>query len=169
MRSRDNTRKVRWGNTESNKFVVGCIDPSCLWVKDDSLKPDPKWVTTHRGERSKEEGISRVNLDPQHEAARSLRNARMHAEVHGNWGTIFTCPSSTMISKFGFPIVWTKEKAFVYTPDGSKSFPYGDWEDIEPTIMGVEEAWEQVHSKLSHTYISSLDPFLNDLKASMKH
>ena len=61
-------------------------------------------------------------------------------------------PSSTPISRFGFPIVWTKEKAFLYTPDGSKSFPYGDWEDIQPTVMGVEEAWAQIHSKL-FTYI----------------
>mgnify|MGYP000423755104 CR=1 FL=1 len=67
------------GSAERRRFVVGCIDPSRLWTKDDGLKPDPEWVTTHRGERSKEKGISRINLDPQHEAARSLRNARMHA------------------------------------------------------------------------------------------
>ena len=76
----------------------------------------------------------------------------MHAEVHGTWGTVSTCPSSPSISRFGFPVVWTKDTAFIYTPDGSKSFPYGDWEDIQPTVMGAEEAWEQIHSKL-FTYI----------------
>ena len=48
--------------------------------------------------------------------------------------------------------MWAEDKAFLYTPDGSKSFPYGDWEDIQPTVMGAEEAWEQIHSKL-FTYI----------------
>ena len=80
------------GVVESRKFVVGRIDPSCLWTKDGRLKPDLAWVTTQVGESMKAKGISRTHLDPLHEAARSLRDARMHAEVHGTWGTVSTRP-----------------------------------------------------------------------------
>ena len=81
----------------------------------------------------------------QHEAARTLRNARMHAELQSEWGTVSTCPSNSLITKYGCPIVLTTEKAFLYAPKGKGVCPYGDQEDIEPTIMDTEEAWNQTY------------------------
>ena len=144
------------------------VDPSCLWTSDLKLKPDPSWVTTLRGERIKAEGISRIHCNLQHEAARTLRNARMHAELQSGWGTVSTCPSNSSITRFGFPTVWTKGKALVYVPKGKNASLYSDQEYIQPTVMDTGNAWQQIHPTRLHTSTSSRDPFRNNLRAFMK-
>ena len=100
------------------------------------------------GERIKAVGFSRMHCNPQHEAARSLRDARIHVGVRGGWGTVSTCPSHSSITSFGVSIVWTVDKAFLHVPQGNNSFTLGNQEDTQPTVMDAKEAWKNRHSKI---------------------
>ena len=119
-------------------------------VTRDQLSQRRRGVSpTHTPKKDVDELRPYIHDKVKYEAARALRNARIMAQGASDedWGNIATNPHSpTGNGKFGYPIVWLKDYAIVYSPEVDQKTK--QIFHRHGTMIPIGDAWQMVRDNI---------------------